>query len=352
MGEIRRAAGYLLILAPPALLALSVSLDTPWLAFVALIGVLPFMRPLFGDSERREPDWSERIATLLDGLPLVYAALAPLAVGHLLANWSAVAENPVALVWWGLSLWATFLFASCVAHELVHRRSPRPRGVGRVLSGMIGYPLLEHEHRTHHGTSGNVDAAEWPRLDENVWQFTGRRLGRVFQSAWDSDHVASVRAGHRLAGGLPLALLSFVMTAVAFTLAGGLAGLSLFAIVAAAMAWSMQAITYVQHWGLGTDNVTDAGEGDYGWEDRCQLQAWLTLSISYHQAHHRASAVPYYRQMASDDAPRMPAGYVVLLFASLVPPLWRRWLTPALEQWKTAPANQRGCGRRLFCIAR
>lgn len=352
MGEFARAAGYLLMLVPPAVLAVSVMLGTPWLAFAVLIGGLPLLRLLFGDADREAPTWSERTATFLDVLPLLYAALAPIALAYLLIRLAAVAQGAGALVWWGLSLWATFIFASCVAHELVHRRDSSSRQVGRVLSGIIGYPLLEHEHRAHHGTSGNVEAAEWPRLDENVWQFSGRRLRRVFRSAWDSDHASSVRVGHRLAGGLPLALLSCVLTATAFTVAGGLGGLCLYAAVTAAVAWSMQAITYIQHWGLGADSAPNANEGEYGWEDRCRLQAWLTLSISYHQAHHRASSVRYYRQVSSEDAPRMPAGYVVLLFASLVPPLWRRWLMPALERWKREPAAaQRGAGRRLFCIA-
>jgi hypothetical protein len=264
MPQPAKAIGYLLILIPPVLLTVSAALGIPWLTFAVLIGILPLMRVLFGDTDRAEQNWSERIATLLDRLPRIYAVLAPVVMGYVLVRLSAVAQSVGMLVWWGASLWGAFIFASCVAHELVHHRDHRSRQAGRILSGIIGYPLLEHEHRAHHAASGNVDAAEWPRVNENVWQFSVRRLRRVAQSAWDSDHASSVRAGRRLAGGLPLALLSFGLTAVAFTVAGGLSGFCLYVVVAAAVAWSIQAIPYVQHWGLGPDSAPHAAVGVAG----------------------------------------------------------------------------------------
>lgn len=350
MRELARAAGYSLMLFAPALLMASVVLQMPWLTVAVLICGLPFLRPLFGDACAEVPEWSEKTATLLDRLPIVGAGAVFVAIALFVARLPILRHSAVDLAWWGASLWASFVFASCIAHELVHRRDQLSRQVGRVLSGVIAYPLLEHEHRAHHGTSGNVLAAEWPRADENVWQFSRRRLKRVLRTAWEGDVVAAVRAGHRLAGGLPLALCSFGLTASAFALGGGLWGIVLYAGVTLAVVWSMQAVTYVQHWGLGTDSVSNADQGEFGWEDRCRLQAWLTLSISYHQAHHRCSSVPYYRQTPIADAPRMPAGYVVLLVASVIPPLWRAWMIPVLERWKTSPGRQSGAGRRLFCI--
>ena len=42
--EAARASGYLVMFAPPALLVASVTGDAPWIAFVGLIVVLPFLR--------------------------------------------------------------------------------------------------------------------------------------------------------------------------------------------------------------------------------------------------------------------------------------------------------------------
>jgi alkane 1-monooxygenase len=352
MREYFRAGGYLLVLLAPITLAAAVLLETPWLGLAVLLGGAPLLRTVFGEASGEQTDWSERTATFLEWLPLLAAVAVVGATVLFVVQMRQVTGDTGQWLGWGLSLWAVFIFASCIGHELLHRRDPLSRLIGRVLSGVIGYPLLEHEHRTHHGKPGNIAAAEWPRLDENVWQFSGRRFQQVFRSAWESDVVAAHRAGHRLAGGLPLAVASFVVTAGAFALSGGVGGFCLFIAVAVGVAWAQQAVTYLQHWGLGTDSLQGAAEGEFGWEDRCLAQAWMTLGISYHHAHHHSIAVPYYRQVPHNTAPRMPGGYVVMLVACVIPPLWRALMHPALEQWKAAPGAQLGPGRRLFCIVR
>ncbi|MEO8922990.1 MAG: fatty acid desaturase, partial [Caldimonas sp.] len=299
-----------------------------------------------------EPEWTEGFATVLEGLPVACAAACLGATVYVVWALRRRSLGAGDLAWLGGSLWAVWMFASCVGHELLHRRSELSRTMGRVLSGVIGYPLLEHEHRAHHVKGGNVEAAECPRLDESVWAFTARRSVRVFGTAWEGDVVAASRRGNRLAGGLPVSIAATLVTAAAFGMAAGVKGLVLYALVALAVAWTMQVMAYVQHWGLGADSLSNAAVADLGWEDLCQLQGWLTLNLSYHQAHHHASAVPYYRRQPMQGSPRAPAGYGVLLFVSFVPPLWHALMRPALERWKRAPDAQRTAGRRLICIAR
>lgn len=345
-----RAIGYLSILIPPVLVPVGLMTGTPALALVGLILFAPLLRVIFGDANDSPPEWSEWLASLLEWLPvagaLVYigATVAALRILH-------GAKVPYGtLAWFGTSLWAVFLFGSCVAHELVHRSDAPSRNVGRVLSGLIGYPFLEHEHRAHHMQNGNSDAAECARLDESVWAFTFRRLAYVVSKAREGDVLMAVRRGHRLAGGLPLSLAAMLATAIGFTWAAGPAGLVMYSVVACAVAWAIQAITYIQHWGLGEDSLHDVQVADLGWEDHCRLQSWLTLGISFHQAHHRSSGVPYYRLQPTHDSPKAPAGYVVLFFASLVPPVWRALMAPALLRWQRAPHTQRTAGRTLLCL--
>lgn len=337
---------------PPLLLVVSIGLGMPVLALAMLILVAPLLRVLFGDVLDSPPEWTEGIATMLELLPLLCAAAYFAAIIFVAWGLRGLPLPASDLAWFGGSLWAAFIFASCVAHELVHRTTIVSKTMGRVLSGVIGYPLLEHEHQAHHTRSGSVEMAEWPRVDESLWPFTVRRFGLVFRTAWDGDVMMAARRGHRLAGGLPVAVGAMLGTAAIFAWAAGLAGFLLYACVVAAVAWTLQAVTYIQHWGLGSDHVPNAATANLGWEDRCQLQAWLTLSISYHQAHHRAATVPYYRQQPTHGSPRAPAGYIVLLFASLVPPIWRALMLPALERWQRTPHAQRAPGRRLICIGR
>jgi hypothetical protein len=60
--------------------------------------------------------------------------------------------------------------------------------------------------------------------------------------------------------------------------------------------------------------------------------------------------LPFYRLAMSPDSPRLPASYVVLMFASLVPPLWFSLMRPALAHWLLAPGEPVSAGRRLTCF--
>lgn len=355
MGTVRQwidAAGYLIVLLPPILLFLGVAYDFPLLAFVALIVVVPFLRAIFGDVTKAPPVWSEAAATALHTLPNVTAMVYVASLIGVLWRMHASQAGLAFYAGLGLSLWAVFIFGSCVAHELVHRRDRASKRLGQVLSGLIGYPLLEHEHRAHHAGGGSSAAPEWPRIDESVWAFTARRWGHSARSAWEGNVEFAQRTGRRYFGGLHVAVPATVATACGFVWAGGASGAVTYALVAIVVAWSMHAVTYVQHWGLGDDSVGNAAVRDLGWEDHCRLQAWLTLGISFHQAHHHSNGVPFYRLAPEEGAPRQPGGYVVLLVASLLPPLWRALMLPVLERWKAAPTQQRAAGRRLICINR
>jgi alkane 1-monooxygenase len=346
-GQLSSFAGYLLILLPPVLLACCVLFRIPALAFLILIVVMPFLRALLGDGPARQPEWSERYATALDRLPIV-AALAHLAAFSLVI-WSLARSEPgsATLIWLGASMWATFIFASCVSHELSHRRALAARDLSSVLSGVIGYPWQMHEHFSHHSMRPIFTDLDCPRTDESVWGFTWRRLLAITGTAREGNAAASVLRRSEWLGGLPLAVTTTAVTALAmFAVAGG-TGLVLYIVVAAAVTWTMQAMTYVQHWGL--DSGSSENLANVAWEDRCQLQAWLTLNICYHQAHHTARGKPYYRLEAVEGSPKAPAGYVVLLAACLIPPVWRSLMLPALERWKRSPLEQFTAGRRMVC---
>ena len=132
-------------------------------------------------------------------------------------------------------------------------------------------------------------------------------------------------------------------------LGGGRSGLLLYVALIGLMLFGMQLMTYIQHWGLGGQREL-GNEHVYGWEDGCRLQGWLTLNLSFHDAHHQMPSLPFYRLSLSEGSPRLPAGYVVMMGAALVPSLWRRLMEPALHHWMTNPYRPIAPGRRLICI--
>lgn len=351
--QLSSTAGHMAFLLVPVLLMAGLAMDLPWLAFAVVMFILPFARPLFRPLRAGEShEWSERIATFLELLPIAYAFILTAAIGVLL--WHLAHAGTVSVgqaTWLGLSLWTTTLFATCVAHELIHRRSAPQSLAGHYIAGIAGYPLLGHEHVRHHARPGDTASGEWPRVDDSVWGFSIRRMVRVCREAYGpSTAFWNRRAAGRHVVGLRFATAVAVATGVLFVLAGGWTGIAIYAGAALGLAFAMQLFTYVQHWGLGDDRQGPRAAQGCGWEDDCRLQSWMTLSFSVHHAHHQESHRTYYRAALAEDSPRLPAGYGVLMAFCMFPGLWRKVMMPALVHWERHPHDPRSPGRNLTCF--
>ena len=348
--ELFKASGYLVSFAPAALLAIATVMSFPYLPFLGLIVVAPFLRAIFGDFEESPaPEWSETVSKALEYLPIAVGISYLVSFGYCVGHIAQLIQ--VSSVGTFLGLWTSSLFASCVAHELLHRKTILSRNLGRFVAGAMGYPLLEHEHRAHHASNGSTMLAEWPLESESVWRFSARRFLRACVSAWRGDRTAALRNGNRLSGGLPLAVFAFGLSLVLVIVYGGASAASIYFLQSLATAWGMHAMTYVQHWGLGREENSLERFADFAWEDTCKLQCWLTFGIPYHQGHHAKNHRAYYRLAPTQGSPRQPAGYVVLLVACCFPPIWQALMRPAIRAWRNAE-KPLSAGRRLICIRR
>lgn len=345
------AAGYLTIFLMPMLFLLGALVQEPWLAFGVVILVFPLARVVFGAMPATgAPEWRERIATLLHGLPLAFACVLPACVvtGLALENPSLTAEDS-AVLGRGLSLWMTLLFGTCVAHELIHRRDKRHALIGNMLAGFCGYPVLGSEHLAHHARPGDTQLAEYPLKDESVWTFAGRRMKRIAVELLGPE-APTWRVRSLTATRTRVALVATALTWISFTVIAGALGMYLYLGAMLGVVFGVQLITYIQHWGLGDDSIPGRIAYGRGWEDDCRFQAWVTLSLSLHDQHHRDSRRPFYRIDPSPDSPRLPAGYVLLMFASLVPPVWRKVMATSHQYWLSSLANPLSAGHRLTCF--
>jgi alkane 1-monooxygenase len=348
------ALGYLSIFLMPTLLAVGVHIGHSYLAFGVVMLVFPLARSVFGAYRPGPaPLWDERIATLLDVLPIAYGVALLLALGYVIwALHKGSVQTASEMVGTGLSLWATLFFATCPAHDLIHRRDAKKSAIGHLIAGVAGYPLLGAEHPAHHARFGDTMRAEWPMVSESVWQFAWRRTVRVVADAklrgsfrWTSGPAGAASRNMRLA------LMSTFATWALFCCAASWSGFDLYLGVIVGVTFGNQLATYLQHWGLGTDSLPEASTQQFAWEDDCLFQAWVTLHISFHQSHHQRPRLPYYRVGMVDNAPRHPAGYVILMFACLIPAVWRRLMMPVLLRWKQQPGQAPSPGRRLTCFA-
>ena len=348
-----QASGYLSILLMPALFLAGVLGHRPWLAFGTVVLVFPLTRLLFGAvPAAAAPEWRESVATVLHRLPLLYApALIACVLVGLHAASARLAADAASWLGLGLSLWMTLLFGTCVAHELIHRHDKRDAVLGHLVAGFCGYPVLGMEHLAHHGRPGDTTRAEVPTSAESMWHFAARRMRLIYVGIL-GPHAPFWHRGTASPGVLRTraALVATALTAIAFALIDGWRGACLYVAMSASVSFGVQLITYIQHWGLGDEDIGQRVAYGRGWEDDCQFQAWITLSISLHDRHHLDSRLPFYRSSPSPDSPRLPAGYVVLMFASMVPRVWRRMMRTAYSHWLEHPRDPRSPGRKLTCF--
>ena len=335
--------GFTFILLGPATLAVAPAYGLDILAFIFLLVIAPAARLFFGDMKPSVDPLTESIATFLHWLPVVYAPLlvgANMACAHYLA--SGVSLSLFA------SCFTVNLFALPVAHELIHRRARSERLVGAILAAVAGYPFLCLEHITHHSMRTREPL---PRREHNAWGYARQRLRWIGALAIHTAHSGRSTDTRTERSGLFISFCAFVLTASLYTAVAGVAGLVLYGVSSLLVSFAMQVLSYIQHWGLH-DHDTPAARQQIGWEDLCAVQAWLTLNIAYHAAHHKEPARPFYRLTPCLDAPKQAGGYALLLFAALVPPLWRKLMDPLLDLWLTGEHRGVTAGRSFCYVAR
>lgn len=339
--------GYGLVLLAPLLLALSAWQDAPWaVAGVVMLG-FPLARWAFGAVRPGSaPAWTAAQVRLLEAWPLLHAAILPAALAVLLWRLGMSEVQASDALGWLLGLWLVMVFGTCVAHALLHDSQRGRRNLGHALAGLCGYPLLGAEHARHHRLSGSTAAAEAARTDESLWGYAWRRQVQVLRLALGREGL--IRASPRVRGPLIGAMASTLLAASAFGIFGGSHALAIYVLASVLVAFGVQAVTYLQHWGLGDDAFAQTAR-DLAWEDDCRFQAWVTLNLSLHQSHHHDVARPYYRTGLLRQAPRPPAGYLVLLALALAPPVWKAAMLPAVARWRSQPGRPPSSGRALVC---
>lgn len=168
-----------------------------------------------------------------------------------------------------------------------------------------------------------------------------KRYVRSFQRAQEWERLDQVRRGRaRWNNRIAWTALMTIAVMVCFGLVAGWRGVVFYGFVIAGTAFTMQAITYIQHWGL-TDRLSPGlGAVGYSWEDRCVMQAWVTLNHAYHGHHHVHPSLPYFRLGGFANSPRLPASYPVMLLMAMIPPLFRRTMGRRLDAWLAAEGSQ------------
>jgi alkane 1-monooxygenase len=321
------------------------ALTAPWAAWVAALG----FQVVLALVERGMPQWTSPPPAAADGVGfravlrahvLWQAALLALGIGlavrHVDGGGSSWAVVALGLGVGGVTGSQGITFA----HELGHSRSRLDRTLGWALMGSVLYAHFMVEHyRGHHPRAATRADPATARYGESLWHFLPRTLAGSLTSAWRLEAQQLARLGrgwHR--SPLAWATLSQLAGLAALATVGG-AGALLFWLVQAAYAvFLLEAVNYVEHYGLERRAVGGRPEPfgvQHAWNADHALTNCFVANLQRHSDHHLHAWKPY-PTLEALPGPQLPTGYAGCLFLASVPPLWFRAMHPRLHALRAA----------------
>jgi alkane 1-monooxygenase len=228
-----------------------------------------------------------------------------------------------------------------IAHELMHRKSRLHRAGAELLMTSVSYTHFCIEHVLgHHRKVATPDDPATSRLGESFYRYYPRTVIGGLRSAWALE-------GERCrARGIPAPSLRdrrfryvLVLAAVyagVFLALGGL-GLGLF-IAQGVVAFSLlEAINYIEHYGLARKRLANGHyervRPEHSWNSAHRVSNYYLFNLARHSDHHYLASREYDRLRHHEDAPQLPAGYAGMVLLALVPPLWFRVMNPRVAAW-------------------
>lgn len=339
-----KAVGFALCPLVPLLPIVGHSNGTTWLTPLVVFIVFPIAGLLIGDDKSAPPKdiaatpW---LRTYLEALPLVFVPIWIFGLGwgaNVLAN-SEFSPWEIGGMLFSMAIISAF--ATCVAHELQHRKGELDRAVARIIMAICGYGHLLIEHLHHHATVGDSDIGGTPRKGEASYHFVVRNVVQGFHNAWAIEQRRLIGRNWKWWRNRILQDYALAFSIVTFfSLVWGTWGLVVFIAQALFAVFAIEMITYIQHYGVTRQSVEKVG-ARHAWAHNCWLTNCITLNITHHSTHHMNASKPYYALRLDPAAPRLPACYFVMFMTALFPPIWR-WVINIQKSMRTPDNVQAG----------
>lgn len=328
-------AGYLLCLLPQALLVVGVYTEFPWLSVLFFFALLPLLRYVVGnDASPPQQTPSPALTAYLHSIPRCYFATWLVVLSWSIWTLATVPMTALQYIGFTLSLWIVCSLNTAVAHELVHAASRFDRVMGGLLDASVGYFHFAEEHWSHHMRTGHFHGGDSARQGTSLYAYAGRRYMQSLRTAWEFE-VARLKRGGLTWRSNRLLYKAMVPLAIAsgFYLSAGVIGLGVYVFLIIGSAFTVQAITYLQHWGLSELETPELADYGFSWEDGCWMQACVTLNHAYHGQHHLNLKKSYYQLGLAKDGLPLPASYPVMFIVALYPSLFTKVMRERLTAW-------------------
>ena len=313
-----------------------------WIGPIVILGVVPVIDVIAGLDRSNPPD--DLIASLERDryyrwitflfLPVQYAAF-------LVAFWF-IATAPVStLDRVGLAVTVGFIGGLGIntAHELGHKKEAHERWLSKIALAQTFYGHFYIEHnRGHHVRVATPNDPASSRVGESFYRFWPRTVFGSLASAWRLEkrryarwHKHPFRIGNDV-------LNAWLMSAALWTVVAawlGMAVLPYLAVQAVVGLTLLEAVNYLEHYGMLRERVGVPGKERYervstshSWNSNNIATNVLLYHLQRHSDHH-AHPTRRYQALRDDEAsPVLPTGYAAMILLALVPPAWRRVMDP------------------------
>lgn len=313
-----------------------------WLTIGLIFGVGPVLDRFLGEDDLNVPPQLERHYEQSLYYRLTLWLYLPVQVALVLFSYHLIIDTDMALyaqIGLALSMAVGVGFGATLAHELCHHPSRLDRFIGvqvLCLCGMANF-LVYHNYG-HHNVVATPEDPGSARYGESFWRFTVRNISRKFLMSWQIEAQRLRRLG---SGWLSPRNLMIWLTLNELAWVAGLTwhfgplALVLFALQYAAPRFLLSVGDYLEHYGLSRRKLPN-GEYEpvravHSWDDSYMLSNFLFTAVDRHADHHENSDRPFQILRVRKEAARLPYGYLTMIFAAFVPPIWRRLVHPVLE---------------------
>jgi alkane 1-monooxygenase len=219
------------------------------------------------------------------------------------------------------------------AHELGHSRHRGDRALAWLLMTVAGYPQFMVEHfRGHHVHAATPEDPASARPGESLWAFLPRTLAGSLCSAWQLE-ASQLRRLQRpwLRSPLLWATLAIVGWVAVLCVLGAWKLLAFWLVQSALAIWLLEAVNYVEHYGLQRRIRPDGRPEPFGvqhaWNADHLISNSLLANLQRHSDHHVHAWKPF-AQLEPGPGPQLPTGYAGCILLAAVPPLWFAVMEP------------------------
>lgn len=245
------------------------------------------------------------------------------------------------MIFLALSLGFVTATGATPAHELCHHGNQFDRFMGQALMTPISMADFYVYHNFHHHihVATPLDPAT-SAYGENFWKFALRSTVLKSITAWK---VEAERLGRKGSSWFNIdnKMIKITIAQISwFSLLVYLFGwiaLPLFIMQYLFPRLLLATADFAEHYGLmrkqNADGSYEKVRPEHAWDDSMIISSFFMCQIDRHSDHHANVGRPYQILRVMDKAPRLPLGYLNILFVTMVPPLWRKIIHPIIEEF-------------------